>query len=509
MTSERPTTDRPNHVQAEDRELDTLFELLHREHGFDFSGYKRASLARRVRQRMALLGIGSLADYARHVERNGEELAALFNTLLINVTAFFRDLVAWEALAARVRERLSADGDSAVRVWSAGCSSGEEAYTLAIVLFEALGAEAFERRVKIYATDVDEDALSLARLATYPRQALEEAPPTLVEKHFTWTGDRATLRNELRRAVVFGRHDILQDAPIPQVDVLVCRNLLMYLNASTQERVLESLRFAVKPGGILFLGRAEMLVSHSHLFAPLDLRLRLFTPRARDERSEPLSSTTSDDPRPRRSTPLPELQSAPRRAELATLLDRSREELRNLRHELDAMRAALQAAHQELETTNEELKSSSEELETVTEELQSTNEELQTLNEELRQRGAELNATSTLLGSVLAAAPGGVLVVDRELRVQVWSSRMTDLFGVDAGDVLGRELASVAIAHLGLRGLEAVAALVRAALDTRIEGVATLDGTARAGKKTTCEARVAPLLGTRPNGVIVFVREVG
>jgi two-component system CheB/CheR fusion protein len=279
MTYGQERIDQPGvSAEGDERALEALLDYLHRERGFDFSGYKRPSLTRRIHRRMASVGIASLSEYLAYLERSPDELTELFTVILINVTAFFRDRAAWDALAARLPTIVDPNADVPVRVWSAGCSSGEEPYTLAMVLSEALGEEAFARRVKIYATDIDEDALAVARLGTYPRQALEDVPPPLVEKYFTASGDRFTLTKELRRDIVFGRHDLLRDAPIPHVDVVVCRNLLMYFNPEAQQRVVENLRFALKPGGLLFLGKAEMLLSQSHLFAALDLKLRLFAP---------------------------------------------------------------------------------------------------------------------------------------------------------------------------------------------------------------------------------------
>ncbi|MDF2694462.1 MAG: chemotaxis protein CheR, partial [Labilithrix sp.] len=211
-----------------ERELDALLAYLHRERGFDFSDHKRPGLTRRIQRRIATAGVASIADYITQLERSPEELAQLFNVLLINVTAFFRDPAAWESLAARLPAIVDFHADTPIRVWSAGCSSGEEPYTLAMVLHEALGADAFARRVKIYATDIDEDALALARLATYPGKALESVPKPLIEKYFSRSGAGFTFDTELRRDVVFGRHDLLRDAPIPRIDILSCRNALMY-----------------------------------------------------------------------------------------------------------------------------------------------------------------------------------------------------------------------------------------------------------------------------------------
>jgi two-component system CheB/CheR fusion protein len=161
-------------------------------------------------------------------------------------------------------------------VWSAGCASGEEAYTVAIVLAELLGPDEFRERVKIYATDVDEEALAQARQAAFSDQATKGVPDELREKYFEKQGQRHVFRTDLRRSVIFGRNDLVQDAPISRVDVLLCRNTLMYFNAETQSRVVNRFHFAMNDDALLFLGKAEMLLSHGELFQPIDLKRRFF-----------------------------------------------------------------------------------------------------------------------------------------------------------------------------------------------------------------------------------------
>lgn len=274
---------------AEDdaRGLEALLDHLQSSRGLDFRGYKRASLARRIQRRMAMLDVATYGDYLDFLQVHPDEIPQLFNMLLINVTGFFRDPAAWAALTTRVEAMLAARAPEApIRVWSAGAATGEEAYTLAMMLAELLGIEALGRRVKIYATDVDEDALSVARLANYGARAAESLPPELLAKYFTPSGSTFALHKDLRRVVLFGRHDLLQDAPISRIDVLLCRNTLMYFNADAQTRVLHNLHFALAPEGVLFLGKAETLLTHLNLFTPFDLKLRLFGRAARALRTK-------------------------------------------------------------------------------------------------------------------------------------------------------------------------------------------------------------------------------
>lgn len=261
-----------------DPHFEALLLYLKEARGFDFTGYKRSSLMRRMAHRMAQVNIDTYTDYLDYLQVHPDEFTALFNTILINVTSFFRDPDAWTFLRDEVVKPIIAakPPESPIRVWSAGCASGEEAYTLAIILAELMGADAFRQRVKIYATDVDEEALNHARHAAYSDREIRAIEPELVEKYFEAANNRYVFRKDLRRTVIFGRNDLVQDAPISRIDLLVCRNTLMYFNAETQARILSRFHFALASGGVLFLGKAEMLLSHSGLFSPVDLKRRVF-----------------------------------------------------------------------------------------------------------------------------------------------------------------------------------------------------------------------------------------
>jgi two-component system CheB/CheR fusion protein len=260
--------------------LDALLEFVKESRGFDFTGYKRASVERRVAKRMAEIGIeaGRHDEYVDYLELHAGEFAELFNTILINATSFFRDPETWERLATEaIPQMLDARADdSPLRVWCAGCASGEEAYTVAIVFARVLGDLAFQQRIKIYATDVDEQALEQARHGAYLPRQVEGVPAESLERFFESTGQRYVFRKDLRRSVIFGRNDLVQDAPISRIDLLVCRNTLMYFTAETQAQILRRFHFALGDGGVLLLGKSEMLITHSDLFTPVDLKWRLF-----------------------------------------------------------------------------------------------------------------------------------------------------------------------------------------------------------------------------------------
>ncbi|MDZ8066731.1 MAG: CheR family methyltransferase [Nostoc sp. DedQUE08] len=262
-----------------DPKFENLLVYLRQSRGFDFTGYKRSTLIRRVFKRMQSLNIENFEEYQDYLEVYPEEFNHLFNTILINVTAFFRDSSAWEEIAEQILPNLinNKKASEQIRIWSAGCASGEEAYTLAMLMAQILGAEEFRQRVKIYATDVDEDALNQARQAVYSEKDVQSIPDELRHKYFEFVGNRHVFRQDLRRSVIFGRHDLLQDAPISRLDLLVSRNTLMYFNSETQGRILARFHFALNENAYLFLGKAEMLLMHSNLFTPLDLKNRIFT----------------------------------------------------------------------------------------------------------------------------------------------------------------------------------------------------------------------------------------
>jgi two-component system, chemotaxis family, CheB/CheR fusion protein len=269
---------RPGNDEETDGGLEDLLVFIRDARGFDFTGYKRSSLARRIRKRMQDAGVADYVDYRDRLESSAEEFGHLFNTILINVTSFFRDTEAWMFLQREIIPELleyARDGRE-IRVWSAGCASGEEAYSLAIAFAEALGVEECAKRVKIYGTDVDEEALHDARTGLYSAKSLEALPIEMREKYFEQNGTQFAFRPDLRRRVMFGRHDITRDAPISRLDLLACRNTLMYFNVETQSQVIDRFHFALREGGYLFLGRAEMLLSDGERFELGTMRQRIF-----------------------------------------------------------------------------------------------------------------------------------------------------------------------------------------------------------------------------------------
>jgi two-component system CheB/CheR fusion protein len=284
-------------------ELEALIAHLRSSRGFDFGQYKRSTLLRRFTRRMQTVGVDGYDEYLDYLQVHPDEFGRLFDTLLINVTEFFRDAEAWDVLAARVVPRILAGKgpDDPVRVWSAGCASGQEAYTLAMILTEAVGAEACRDRVKIYSTDVDDDALTRARQGLYDQKEVANVPAALLERYFEPAGASYAFRKDLRRSVIFGRHDLTSDPPISRLDLLVCRNTLMYFNVEAQARMIQRFHFALRDGGVLFLGKAETLLANVPAFVPMDPKSRIFMRADGDvppPLAEPEPSASAQNPGP-------------------------------------------------------------------------------------------------------------------------------------------------------------------------------------------------------------------
>jgi two-component system CheB/CheR fusion protein len=586
--------------------FEKILEHLRQSRGFDFTAYKRASLMRRIVRRMQEVGVASFEQYLDYLQVRQDEFSALFNTILINVTSFFRDKDVWDAVGSRVLNDLL-DGRSPtnpLRIWSAGCASGEEPYSVALLLADRLGLDALPELVKIYATDVDEEALTQARRASYPERQLEAVPDAL-RKYFDRDGTSCTVNREIRRAVIFGRLDLLQDAPISRVDLLLCRNTLMYLNADAQRRILARFWYSTTPEGYLVLGRSEMLFTHGAMFVPIDLKRRMFraTPKPNQRDRLLVLAQTGHDVMPENGgnhhrlreaafqsdaapeilldgsgtvvalngaarllfrltgadlgRPLKDLELSYRPIELREPLERARlegrevvikdvswrsgpdlrtfdvriaplfdedaeqlgarirfvdvsqlkhveeelqhsrqeletayEELQSTNEELETTNEELQSTVEELETTNEELQSTNEELETMNEELQSTNEELQTINDELRNRSTELNSTNTFLAAIFTSLRNAVVVIDRECRVQVWSARAEDMWGLRPEEAQNSSFLNL---DIGLPVAE-LRKPIRAVLSgANGHGEVELDATSRRGKPMRCRVTISPL----------------
>jgi two-component system, chemotaxis family, CheB/CheR fusion protein len=268
----------------------SLNELLHelaQQRGFDFRGYKRTTLERRFRRRMFQLSLGTYGEYRDYIRKHPDENNKLLSTILINVTEFFRDPPAWEIIRHEILPSLlkSLKPGHSFRVWSAGCASGEEAYCVAMLLAEHFGSRLEEYDVKIYATDIDEDALTTGRRGEYPAEALRRVRPEWREKYFHGKGP-SRVNREIRRLVIFGRSNLAHDAPISHVNLLICRNVLIYFDSELQRRILGQFHYALDPGGIMFLGKSESQLTNSSQFRRINARWRIFKRMTGDDVSD-------------------------------------------------------------------------------------------------------------------------------------------------------------------------------------------------------------------------------
>ena len=263
---------------SENDKLSQVAAILRNTTGHDFHGYKRATFLRRVQRRMQVVQVETLEQYLEVLRNRFDEPLQLFNDLLIGVTQFFRDRREFEFLEQQVIPRLFQGkhaGDS-LRVWVLGCSTGEEAYSLAMLLREHVDMVDAAPRIQIFASDIDGRALATARVGRYASSIVGEVAPKRLRRWFVKEGDTYVVSKELRELCVFSQHSIVKDPPFSRLDLVSCRNLLIYLDAELQNRVIPIFHFALKPGGYLFLGNAENVSRHAQLFSPVERSFRVF-----------------------------------------------------------------------------------------------------------------------------------------------------------------------------------------------------------------------------------------
>jgi len=265
-------------VPEEALPLTPILQGLRQVCGIDFSQYKDSTLQRQLRRRMAIRQVVDLEAYRELLFQDPQEPGALVRNLLVTVTCFFRDPAAFDRLAARLKEDLSRRGDrKALRVWVPGCATGEEAYSIAMLVSQVLGHPAdLASRLRIFATDLDEASLAIARRGEYPLSAATAIPAELRDRFVTEGPDGITLAKGLRSCMVFARHNVGEDPPFPNLDLISCRNTLIYFKPALHARVLDLFRFALQPGGLLLLGSSESLGSNAPGFAPVDAAQHLY-----------------------------------------------------------------------------------------------------------------------------------------------------------------------------------------------------------------------------------------
>jgi two-component system, chemotaxis family, CheB/CheR fusion protein len=258
--------------------LARVIALLHSHTKFDFGGYKKGTLRRRIQRRMSLRHCEKMSEYVKLLGREPAEVDALFKDLLINVTHFFREPSAWEALQSQAIRGLVAGkpAGATIRAWVPACATGEEAYSLVIALIEEIQAAGKDCRLQVFASDVDTDALEVARAGLYPEGIAAHVSPERLAGFFTKVGHLYRVRKELRDAIVFAQQSLISDPPFSKLDLVSCRNLFIYLEAPVQDRLIPVLHFSLLEGGTLFLGSAEGIRLQVDLFEPISAKWRIY-----------------------------------------------------------------------------------------------------------------------------------------------------------------------------------------------------------------------------------------
>ncbi len=260
--------------------LEKVILLLRAHTGHDFSLYKTNTFYRRIERRMGIHQIGKIADYVRYLQENSQELDLLFKELLIGVTRFFRDAAVWEELREKILPALIASrpAGTGMRAWVPGCSTGEEAYSLAMVFKEAMDKVKPARKIKlqVFATDLDKDAIDKARQGVYPENICADVAPRLLHRFFTKEEHGYRVTTEIREMVVFAPQSLILDPPFTKLDILSCRNLLIYLAPEMQKKIIPLFHYSLNAGGVLLLGSAETVGNFTELFATLSQKLRLY-----------------------------------------------------------------------------------------------------------------------------------------------------------------------------------------------------------------------------------------
>lgn len=264
------------HARTE-KGLPALLEKVYTDRGWDFRGYKKTTLARRVVKRIQASRSSSLFDYLKLLESDPSEYSRLFASITIKVSEFFREPEVFSAIADILGSEMC---DSPVRAWSCGCACGEEAYSVAMLLSECLGTDALGRS-KVFATDIDPEALEQARRATYRPDSVLNVTPEMLERYFIEKDGLHKVKYGIRNLVKFGTMDIVQSTPLAAMNLVLCRNLFIYFEKGLQEAVFHKLDFSLRPGGLLALGKAEVLPqSYASSYVPVGRNLNLFRKKA-------------------------------------------------------------------------------------------------------------------------------------------------------------------------------------------------------------------------------------
>ena len=464
--------------------------ILRAQLGHDFSGYRSQTFLRRVERRMHVVDAKAIPAYIEELKRSPKEVTLLFRDLLIRVTSFFRDEETFQALATRVIPRLFEGkmADDTVRLWVPGCATGEEAYSLAILLREHMDGLSAAPKVQLFATDIDESAITTARLGRYPRTLVEGLDDTRRQRFFSLLQGAYCVSKEIRDLCTFSTHNLIRDPPFSMMNLVSCRNLLIYMNPELQSRVIPVFHYSLVAGGILLLGGSESLAQHSDLFETLDKKARIFLRRQgrspelnlywqrsqlalRNHRAQgptdmhqrPPSDGQHAAPAHPQGDGVPatnlykhllgsEPVSADVGAQLRGAVKILCEELQSLAEEHQTALEELRSANEELHSVNEEMQSTNEELETSKEEMQSLNEELHTVNIRLTEKVEELDCTNSDLRNLFESTQIATVFLDRHLVIRSFTPAIATVYNLIPSDH-GRPLTDI-VSHLQYTALQ-------------------------------------------------------
>lgn len=509
----------------QDSDVDTarlkICNILRARLGHDFSLYRSQTFLRRVARRMQVLNVENLDAYVEKLKANPDEANCLLRDLLIRVTSFFRDGETFEILAEKVIPRLfeGKGADGTVRVWVPGCATGEEAYSLAMLLREHMDELSAAPRVQLFATDIDETAITAARSGRYPPTLLEGLSDARRDRFFRLEHGGYVVSKEVRELCTFSAHNLIRDPPFSLMSVVSCRNLLIYMNPDLQARIIPLFHYALIPHGVLLLGGSESVAHHGDIFEVLDKTARIFirrpgrgpelnldwprvsaavhpgktcsigvhmqesghTSSARQKtdgvatsqrRSEDVNATIASFQPLLKSLEL----NADTQAQLQAALAKVCGELQALSEQHQTALEELRSSNEELHSVNEEMQSTNEELETSKEELQSLNEELHTVNLRLTEKIDELAQTNSDLRNLFDSTEIATIFLDRHLIVRSFTPAIASLYNLIPSDQ-GRPLTHF-VSHLKYNNLREDVAFVLSTLEPLERRVMREDGCA-------------------------------
>ena len=480
---------RAGHHPTTENRLTMILVLLQDLVGVDFIHYKQNTISRRIALRMSFHSIKNHIDYYNYLKKNPSEANVLLKNLLISVTAFFRDPKTFESLRKRVFPLVAkhCSAKDPIRVWVPACSSGEEVYSIAISLYEFLESKKMKPYIQIFGTDLSDAIIEKARAGSYAQDISAHVSAGRLRRFFTKTETGYKITKHIRDLCIFAKHDITTDPPLSNMDIVSCRNLLIYLDTFLQNKALSMLHYALKPKGFLVLGTAESVTAVPDLFTAVDNKEKLYSKNITSRKTAPNIGTlftaskakrrkAAKNVLPKSGTVKPLIthsknEEIPKRyiakaagpdktivgnkskdiTKLRKEFARTEKRLNAISEEKDTFNEELRAANEEIQSSNEELQSMNEELETSKEELQSTNEELLSMNDEMQNKNTELTHLNSDLSNFFSSTNIPIIIVSNDLcikRFTPMARKVMNLIPTDVNRPIGDIKLNIDIANL-------------------------------------------------------------